>query len=97
MCLLDRILLCYVLRIPKGQIALASCLVACKNYIKPRNENAWLLVYTSIEYHWQQSAIKNMPDFLYCTAIFLGGEWGVVDFTGLDSPWFTNSYVSLVL
>ena len=29
----------------------------------------------------QQSAFTNMPDALYYTAIFLGGEWGVVDFT----------------
>ena len=29
----------------------------------------------------QQSAFTNMPNALYYTAIFLGGEWGVVDFT----------------
>ena len=29
----------------------------------------------------QQSAFTNMPDALYYTAVFLGGEWGVVDFT----------------
>ena len=29
----------------------------------------------------QQHVFSNMPDALYYTAIFLGGEWGVVDFT----------------
>lgn len=29
----------------------------------------------------QQLAFTNMPNALYYTAIFLGGEWGVVDFT----------------
>jgi hypothetical protein len=28
-----------------------------------------------------QTAFVNMPDSLYYTAVFLGGEWGVVDFT----------------
>jgi Ion transport protein len=28
-----------------------------------------------------QTAFVNMPDSLYFTAVFLGGEWGVVDFT----------------
>jgi Ion transport protein len=28
-----------------------------------------------------QTAFTNMPDSLYYTAVFLGGEWGVVDFT----------------
>ena len=28
-----------------------------------------------------QKAFVNMPNFLYMTAVFLGGEWGVVDFT----------------
>ncbi|MGH7974642.1 MAG: ion transporter [bacterium] len=28
-----------------------------------------------------QVAFKNMPDSLYYTAVFLCGEWGVVDFT----------------
>ncbi len=36
--------------------------------------------------HWgdgqcTQSAFVNMPDALYYTAVFLGGEWGKVDFT----------------
>jgi hypothetical protein len=36
--------------------------------------------------HWgegvcSQSAFVNMPDALYYTAVFLGGEWGKVDFT----------------
>ena len=29
----------------------------------------------------QQTAFTNMPNALYYTAVFLGGEWGVVDFT----------------
>jgi len=29
----------------------------------------------------EQSAFNNMPESLYYTAVFLGGEWGVVDFT----------------
>ena len=29
----------------------------------------------------EQHVFSNMPDALYYTAIFLGGEWGVVDFT----------------
>jgi Ion transport protein len=28
-----------------------------------------------------QKAFTNMPDSLYYTAVFLGGEWGVIDFT----------------
>jgi hypothetical protein len=28
-----------------------------------------------------QKAFTNMPDALYFTAVFLGGEWGVIDFT----------------
>lgn len=28
-----------------------------------------------------QKAFTNMPDSLYFTAVFLGGEWGVIDFT----------------
>lgn len=28
-----------------------------------------------------QKAFKDMPNSLYYTAVFLGGEWGVVDFT----------------
>lgn len=28
-----------------------------------------------------QSAFGNMPNSLFYTAVFLGGEWGVVDFT----------------
>ena len=29
----------------------------------------------------EQSAFVNMPDSLYYTAVFLGGEWGKIDFT----------------
>ena len=29
----------------------------------------------------QQSAFTNVPNALYYTAVFLGGEWGVIDFT----------------
>ena len=29
----------------------------------------------------RQTAFANMPDALFYTAVFLGGEWGVVDFT----------------
>lgn len=38
-----------------------------------------------------QKAFVNMPDSLYYTAVFLGGEWGVIDFT------FMGKFVCLFL
>ena len=32
-------------------------------------------------HHEQSDAFYNLPDSLYFTAVFLGGEWGRVDFT----------------